>query len=283
MLKYPSRAIGALELLKRKPNGFTVFVEDTRGYHMWSWIVRKSVGDDARRATITMLGGRDAVLAACREYVKTQPDGRAVFLIDGDFDFLLGRRKPPLKKLYRVPSYCIEGLLVAKGPVESVAAISLNHLLPADIEARVNFSEWESRNVRALLPVFVVYAIAKQLAPSIPTVGAGVQPFLIQSSNRAEVCRRKVFIRSVRLAREVCRVVGYAAFFSAIHQVRNRLSTLSLRQAISGKMAHLPLLRLHLAAMAGLRASHDELRVLLAAHWESSLDRGLVKRLKNLL
>ena len=119
MIRYSHTAAKALAYLKRPYNDIDIFVEDTGNHNMWLTIVRNVVPREFKITSVNLLGGRESVIAACkRDQIN---DGRRkLYIIDGDFDFILGKKKPALKYLYRIRGYCIENLLI-----NEVAAISV--------------------------------------------------------------------------------------------------------------------------------------------------------------
>jgi hypothetical protein len=69
--------------------------------------------------SVNLMGGKKRVIEACR--LDQKDDGRKkLYIIDGDFDFLLNKGKPKLKYLHRIGAYCIENVIVHPGCVAEV-------------------------------------------------------------------------------------------------------------------------------------------------------------------
>jgi hypothetical protein len=111
MIKYSPRAARAIGLLKSFYNDIEIFVEDNASPNMHLFICRAVLGGRVKLTSVNPLGGRDAVLDACRRDQAVRP-GKRLYVIDGDLDLIMGRSKPRLKHLYRFRAYCVENLLI---------------------------------------------------------------------------------------------------------------------------------------------------------------------------
>lgn len=121
MPNYSPRAAKALALLKKHYNDVDIFVEDTGNHNMWLLIDRSLLPDGTKLESVNMLGGRDAVTKAC-ELDQISNGRKKIYIIDGDFDFLLGKK--PLKYFYRIKSNNIENLLINE---DSLIPMALEH------------------------------------------------------------------------------------------------------------------------------------------------------------
>jgi hypothetical protein len=111
VVRYPIRAVVALGYLKRPYNQVEIYVEDTTCHNMHLLVFRRLLGDQVKLRSINQVGDRSRVIAACR--ADQVNDGRKrLYVIDGDFDILLEKRKPRLKYLYRLRAYDIENILM---------------------------------------------------------------------------------------------------------------------------------------------------------------------------
>jgi hypothetical protein len=99
MIRYSPRSARAISLLKAFYNDIAIFVEDKASPNMHLLICRRVLGEGVRLSSVNPLGGRDAVVGACRLDQTVSPRKR-LYVIDGDLDLLMGRAKPKLKHLY---------------------------------------------------------------------------------------------------------------------------------------------------------------------------------------
>ncbi|RYZ85595.1 MAG: DUF4435 domain-containing protein, partial [Proteobacteria bacterium] len=113
MVRYSPRAAKALSYLKRPYNDIDIFVEDTCNHNMWLEMLRNILPPTVKITSVNQMGGRSAVVESCK--LDQENDGRRkLYIIDGDFDLLLGRPKPRLKHLYRLRAYCFENLVISQ-------------------------------------------------------------------------------------------------------------------------------------------------------------------------
>lgn len=281
MLAYSPKAAASIALLKRGYNEISVFVEDTASYSMWNTIVKEAVREKIKFTSVNQLGGRSAVENSCREY-KPRKGEAVIFIVDGDFDFLLGRPEMNHKHLYRLPAYCAEGLLIHQGSVEKVAQLASPSAGMQEIRAKVQYAVWERENVKPLSRLFAVYAAAHAVDPAIPTVSLKTEGILLRSGKKTIVCKKKTFRRMMSIARVASDNVGRRAFLKSLREVKIRMRRLSVAEIVSGKDYLLPIVRIHIAAQANLLLSHEQLKVALAAGWPGFSDAKLTARLRRL-
>jgi hypothetical protein len=132
MVQYPIRAIRALGYLKAPFNDVEIYVEDTTCHNMHLLIYRSILGPHIKLKSVNQVGDRTRVIAACG--ADQVNDGRKrLYVIDGDFDILLGRRAPRLNFFYRLRTYDIESLLISESAIASVGMMSR----PNDNEAKI--------------------------------------------------------------------------------------------------------------------------------------------------
>lgn len=109
MLKWPTRALDAIQKLFEPLQDVDVFVEDADDEVFYSHLLRRITVAEARVVRVFAKNGREAVIDAARHH---RPSGRAVlYLIDGDLEWVLGKAAPSVARLFRLPAYCIENLL----------------------------------------------------------------------------------------------------------------------------------------------------------------------------
>jgi hypothetical protein len=168
LIKCPVRAVRALGFLKASYNDVEIYVEDMTIQNMYVFIFRKLLGDDVNFTSVTPVGDRERVLEACK--LDQVIDGRKkLYVIDGDFDHLLRRPKPRLRYLYRLRAYCIENILLDEGAVVNVGVEDDTNATEQEISSRLKLDSWISELVRMLLPLFIAYAAARELQPSLQT------------------------------------------------------------------------------------------------------------------
>lgn len=279
--KYAARAARGLARLKRHYNDIEIFVEDTKNRNMWLELIRAIIPDGVRLKSINQLGGRDAVIKACR--LDQEDDGRKkLYIIDGDFDHILERRKPRLRYLYRIRSYCIENLLIHRGAVHYIGAASKPEWSEADIDREFAFDTWLSESERLLRPLFRAYAVVNKIDSTIATTSFSVSKLFLNTAKGASLDEKKVYRRIHQLLKECVRS-------NSIHKVRqvwdgctSKVDSLSISECASGKDYLFPLFFHRLNKVLSFRGTPEQAKVHLARAFEPSVEPWLARRIRAL-
>lgn len=280
MISYPARAAKALGYLKRRYNHIEIFVEDTSNHNMWIRLLQKLLPEDVQLSSVNMLGGRNQVINACR--LDQSDDGRKkLYIIDGDFDFLLGQPKPRLKHLYRIRSYCVENLLVHRNSLVEIGVDSSPLLSQSDIDALLDYSSLIGAFEPKLRSLFIIYATAYQVAPSVQTVGHSVMHLTRSTRSSITLDEGKIGHRVRQVVREACKLVKVAAFRKARKSIQDRAETLRFEECVSGKDYLFPLIWVQLRKRCGYRGSQNHLKIQLAKEYHPTFEPFLARRILN--
>src|SRR5271165_5002567 len=111
---------------------------------------------ELKRIRVNQLGGREKVIDACR--LDQQDTGRRkLYLIDGDFNAVLGRRRPRLKYLYQLKAYCVENILLSEDAVRYVGVACKPDWTERQVDKAFDYSTWIQKTASALKSVFISY------------------------------------------------------------------------------------------------------------------------------
>lgn len=282
MPRYSSKAARAIAFLKRPYNDVDIYVEDTANHNMWFVLIKHLLPPEVRLTSINLLGGRESVVSACK--LDQINIGRPrLYIIDADFDHLLGRRKPRLRFLYRIRAYCIENLLANQTALESLAQICRPELNARQLSKRIDLQALISNIYARLRNLFQVYAAAECLGVGVQTVGKSVQSLYINLSSGIDLCDKKIRRRIYEVVRETCRKVGAKIFFSKLHRIRHRATKLSPELWISGKDYVLPIVFINMQKALNLRSDIEQLKVQLANFWYAQNEPFLARRIRVLI
>ena len=277
--KYPVRAAKGLARLKRHFNDIEVFVEDTKNANMWLELVKRIIPSHVRLKSVNQLGGRDRVLAACR--ADQVHDGRRkIYIIDGDFDYILGRKKPRLKFLYRIRAYCVENLLISEQGVEYVGVPSRPDWSLSKMNTEFGYKRWLSEVSKVLLPLFRAYAVAHELSPNLKTTGYPLGNLLVNTAKGPELCKVKVYKRIHSLLKEVRSVASAMEVRQSWIKICGSMAKLSVKEVISGKDYIFPLLAMRISKVLKFQGSHEQLKVYMARGFDRRMEPRLCQRLK---
>lgn len=226
MISYPARAARALGRLNRPYNDIDIYVEDTSNRNMWNELIKSIIPPSVRFRGVIQLGGKSKVLEACKLDQK-RDDRSKLYIVDGDFDYVLGKRSPRLNFLYRVGAYCIENVLLSEKAVCYVGLASKPEWSEDQIKEQFDFNSWQAKLTRVLKNVFISYAVAHALAPGIETVGFSVRHLYINTTEGPSICPHKAYKRVVNVIRKACARSGLAAVrLKRLKVVRNSCNSI---------------------------------------------------------
>jgi len=169
--QFPNRALPSKAVLYRPLQDIDIYVEDEGGERFYTELLTRLIGDNARIATVIPLRGRQKVVQGAQEYSHSRP---ALFLIDGDLNWVAGLSLPSYPHLYVHPCYCVENYLFCEKAMIQIAVENSESL--TEEEAQIQF-DWDGlRNClqENLIPLFVEFAVAFSLCPEIKTVSRGI-------------------------------------------------------------------------------------------------------------
>jgi hypothetical protein len=281
MVRFSPRAARALGWLKRPYNDVEIFVEDTGNHNMWLHICRNLLPQGTRLSSVNMLGGRDAVLEACR-LDQAVDARRKIYIMDGDFDFLLGRPKPRLRFLYRVQAYCVENLLLNERSLIAIGLESKPTLNEAAIAATIGYKQIVKEIDNTLRPLFVNYATAFSEARRVRTVRLPVQTLYEMGSGGPTLSLEKIRRRSVSVLLQAARYTDVALLRKKRSEIAARASSLPLAKVVSGKDYHLPFALARFKACCGYGLGAEQFKVALSRSFEAIDEPYLARRLAKL-
>ncbi|MEP0190643.1 MAG: DUF4435 domain-containing protein [Erythrobacter sp.] len=281
-MQYNEQSIRAQNFLKRHYNDIDIVVEDSGNRNIWYFIIRSCVPKHIKLDSITLAGGRKAVENACK--ADQADDGRKrLYIVDGDFDYLLGKRKKRLKHLYRLRAFNVENLLFENDALLPIALSSDPLCAPGDVLDRLMMSDLIDEVSEPFIKLFEAYAISESFGSGIQTCNYKVERFCTEVNDGLAVELEAVRTRLFWLLRELMRRYGAALVRERYTQVRARADLLSVSLAVSGKSYLLPLVHRAIQKRFGYRGSRESLKVALAMNAKTCAEPYLKARFTTIL
>ena len=277
---YPPRAARAIGFLKSNKNDIAIFVEDSAAPNLWTKFIRKFLPNGCEINDVTVLGGKENVIAACK--VDQNRDGKRLYIIDGDIDYLTGNAKPRLKHLYRLRAYCIENYLLQQDALVDLAMSYDVSVSQSDAHTRIDLLRWYNENNDALTSVFLSYAVVMRLGCSIKTVTFHVSRLLDEQSSRKNLCAKKTSSRVFGVYRELLKTKDAQSIREAYKASELIASRLHVSVFVSGKDYLLPPIFSLMKEVFGFNIKFDAFKALLAERISPKIDPYLSKRLKGI-
>ena len=264
MIKWPTRAKAAIRSLFIPLQDIEVYVEDENDEVFYRALLKRVVEPNIKVARVLSLGNRDAVIAAATHHDYTAKP--ALFIIDGDLEWVRNLPKPAAKGLHRHNAYCVENLLICSRAVTSLLA--QDAVLSEDAAAEsLNFVDWQKSFDEPLTDLFAAYATAQEFCPQLKTVSIGVGVMCTQSKKgkKSTLATAKVNQHIAHTLAEVEKIVGKPRTTAYFKKTQERIRALPFPiDAISGKDFIFPLLGFHLKSL-GSSVNRRSLKVRLAA------------------
>lgn len=278
MIKYHARAARALGFLKNSYNDIEIYVEDTANQNIWLRLLRRLIPDDVNLSSVNMLGGRQNVIKACRLDQATDARKR-LYIIDGDFDHVLGRRKPSLKHLHRLDAYCLENILINEDYLREIVIDFCSNTSASVADSLLDYHGVLEQFETPLRALFLVYAIATKLKAKVKSVGLGSGLLLDSTPEKIRFSAQKILSRAKEILKKLVKQHGYSSVKKVARELQGRAMNLPVRKVVSGKEYLFQPMFLHLRRACRFNGSEDNLKVLLAkevqAHRESVLSHAL--------
>jgi hypothetical protein len=121
MLAYSPDSEPSRAFLLRAYNDLEIYVEDVASQNMYVRLFNRMLDGLGTISNVFPLHDRSRVIAACQaDRGGSLP--KRLYVIDGDFDLLLGNSPPVLGRLYRLSVYCSENLLLSERAVLEIGA-----------------------------------------------------------------------------------------------------------------------------------------------------------------
>lgn len=279
MIKWPVKAIYAIRALFEPLQDIDVYVEDTDDEPFYKSLLDYASNGAVRIARVFALNGRVAVVEAARRHNYAKR--RALFIIDGDLEWVKGDSAPPITGLYRIDAYCIENLLLCEEAIAFVIsqekAVSIS-----DAAAQAEVSTWMVSVELPLVELFAAYATLNHFSPSIATVSKrvgrlcsedGVPRVNKLDSQKVRVEKDEVISVAEGVVGSINVAAKYAERMAFIQGLEVPL------RAVSGKDYLLPLLHMHLNTL-GCRIRTTALRMRLSCSGSADRFEGLANALE---
>ena len=256
-------------------------MEDTAGRNLWIKLLRHYLPKDVKLENVNVLGSRHRVLNAC-SLDQQRDNRRKLYFVDGDLDLLRGVRKPRLKYLYRLRSYCVENYVVNENSF--VSAITTLNIKIDYHTAReeLDLFGWIERNGAALYSLFICYAVSYELKNEQQTVGYSVHKLLRWNNTDLDFCEKRVAIRVISLYRGIRLDFSSDEVRTVYERIKANAERLGVWRFASAKDYLVPQLYRMIKKKFGMNMSLGSFIALLADSATNREDPYLRRRLKSL-
>jgi hypothetical protein len=280
MIKWPRRAKEAIKKLFEPLQDIDVYVEDCNDEVFYSTLLKRVSQGKVKIVRVFALEGRESVIKAAMQYDHSIR--KALFIIDGDLDWVSGSPTPNVAGLHRLDAYCIENLLLCE---RALTQILVEDIVISEDDAgrNLDFNSWIISIQDPLLELFSAFAIAKIFIPHKKTVSCRVGNLCSQSDNKTKTLLdlSKVLKVKNEVLTAAKSVVDENIVNTTYQNMYNRLKRLPIPlYAVSGKDYLFPLLHFLIQPL-GCRITTKSLRIRLAKNGDVLRFSGLNEAIIN--
>lgn len=262
MLRWSTRAKAAIRKLFEPLQDIDIYIEDTNDEAFYRTLLNTIIQGKVQIVRVFSLGGRKAVIDAAKTHDHSRR--RALFIIDGDLEWVCGDQPPEIVGLHQHDAYCIENILICEKALSQI--LSQEAILTEEDAANaLGFRGWVKSIQEPLLKLFSAFATAKRFTPEEKTVSLGIGAIITQITKKQTVLDEiKVADVSSKALSAVEAKIGKQKAYATYREILARLRKLSTPlHAVSGKDFLLPLLDFRLQEF-GCRIRRKSLRMRLA-------------------
>lgn len=277
-MKWPARASGAIRRLFEPLQDIDVYVEDAGDEAFYSNLLRRLGSDKVRIERVFALHGRTSVIQACALHkLETR---RALFIIDGDLEFVKGEDSPidsPL--LFRLDAYCIENLILCDKAIAKILMEDVGFQYDEAVN-ELDLHTWREFVRPTLTRLFSVFAASSKFNPSVATVSNGIGAIIESHRGNAEISISKMTGLCEKILLQAYQNADAGSVESFINYIQARIDSLpEPLDAVSGKDYLLPLMHFRLQAK-GCDLKRGSLRRRLGLNCELEPFANLLEKLK---
>ncbi len=266
MLQRGGAAKYAKHVFFKSFNDLDVFVEDTasESRKIYVEILRRAFGADIQISQVFPIGTKSRVIDRCANDQGVRAR-RAVYIIDGDYDILLGKALPKLIRLYRLKRYCIENYLIEEGAIISVLDEEIPDLDSGAIRARLDFAGWLSSISGHLFEFVIGSSVGFSRNCGCATINVPLASLGTDAEGRLE--HAKVLSKIAEFRMHTDKQHGAGTFDADCKLIRDSIvddEVAFVTKYLSGKSTLLPLVRRRLDALFNKTPSHLSFKLRLA-------------------
>ncbi len=258
-------------------NDIDIYVEDKTLVGLYERICKRLIPTGHRVSAVIPLDGKLQVLSEAR-LLRGDNSRRRLFLLDGDFDWVLNRQAK-IKDVYYLKCYSVENLAWELEAIMEAAKIFAPSLTDEQIATYVN-EQAISAICTSLFPLFVVYAAVSKLNPTLATVSYSVTR-LTTAAFRSRICDRRINARILQLLSLLRVNLGRDTIKAEMREIVSKFSGsyLDTCKIISGKDYLVPLIMFLFQDRFNFRGAKEQLLALLIDKAQLNNDSGLRKAL----
>lgn len=151
-------------------NDINIFVEDENKEFIYENIFQRMFGNTIRINKILPMKGKPGVERAFREYGCSYDGKPAIYLVDGDFDLVMGKEMINSPNYIYLEKYNIESYYIDEKAILKYMAGKMK-TPQKNVSDKIEYLEWEDMIYDAMKELFINYMVAQDVFPEEKNVG----------------------------------------------------------------------------------------------------------------
>ncbi len=267
MLRYSEEGLAARPALFAPYNDIIVIVEDRGKENFYTELIRRVLPSSDIRLQVLGVGGKELVFQRLAKYEENTIPWREFYLVDGDFDELLGKELPNSVYIYRLRRYDIESYLVEDIAICTIAEEESPRKTSSEYSDSLNIPKWLLDTVDAATRLAACVALLQELDDPQARISQTIEQYVGGNSALPDVDIVESHIASARQNQSLLTEQEFNGMLDRMTMRMGRSSTERMRW-ISGKDIFIPLLVRLLRRHVGRGLKKESLCFRLARHCE---------------
>lgn len=267
MLQYSAEGLSARPAFYAPYNDVTIIVEDQDDENFYTQVLSRLLQGRFRIEQVLGVGGKRQVIQRFHDR-SGKLDWQEFYLVDGDFDELIGRECPDSVYFYRLRQYDIESYLLEEAAICAIAEEESPRSTAAEYQASMQVGRWMTEVVDASIRLVACVALFQELDEQQAGISQTIERYVARDAAFPDKLTIEDHIGRFKAGQSM---VEPQDFDRRLEQMLSRMGTSEFdrRRWISGKDILLPLLiRLLHQHTKGRRLNKDSLRFRLAGKCE---------------
>lgn len=203
-LFYSEEALLNRVLFYSDSNDINIFVEDEYKEFIYENIFQRMFNYQIRINKILSMKGKPGVKKAFQEYGCLYDGKPAIYLVDGDFDLVMGKEMVDSPNYIYLEKYNIESYYIDEKAVLKYIAGKMK-ITQKKVLEKIEYSKWEDVTYEAMKELFINYMVAQDVFPKEKNVGLPAHSFF-HKNGYVNIGKIEEYINNLK-----CRISDYDA------------------------------------------------------------------------
>ena len=241
MLSYSDEGLAARPTFFAHYNDIIIIVEDEGKENFYTEVIKRLLGDNPKITKVLGIGGKRQVFKRFEERNASSNRWQEFYIVDGDFDDLLGRESPDSLWFYRLRRYDIESYLVEDAAVCTVAEEESPHFSATKYRELLSLKSWLEEVINLVVRLVACAALLQELEETQFGISQSIERYVMGDSVLPDAVCIDSHIDQVKASQSV---VQSQEFDLLLGHMTKRMGESSFEHGrwVSGKDILIPLL-----------------------------------------